>query len=469
MGTRGHGRGQRQGPGHEYDQEYDQEHAARVFTAHRHVLVGVAYRILGEVAEAEDAVQEAWPRWAAGASPRIVDARGYLIRVTTRLAIDRLRRLKARREAYVGPWLPEPLFPGPDIADEIELSESISMAMLVVLETLSPLERAVFVLREAFAFCYPEIAETLGRSEDAVRQLAHRARRHVQARRPRFDTDQATRRRVTERFMAACRDADLQALMEQLAPGVTLVGDGGGRARGAPRRPIHGADKVARFLHSGLKSPVPGVAYQLVTANGGPAILITMQGTSRAVVVLDVADELIETIHLIVNPDKLPTTAGQAAMDREIPLDSIREAVHAEGSRADKAARIAELLRVASGYRWVGIYEIAENMVRNLAWSGPSAPAHPTFPTSQGLTSSTVATRATVVVNDVTADPRYLEALADTRAEMIVPILDPASGGVVGTIDVESDRANAFSLTDRRTFEECAEAILPMYSAPVTG
>src|ERR687884_737726 len=175
----------------------------RVFDQHRDLLMAVAYRILGQVADAEDVVQEAWIRWANADTSEVSDPRAFLVRVATRLSIDRLRRVKVRRESYVGPWLPEPLLTGGGVAEHAALSESISMAMLVVLETLTPLERAVFVLREAFAMPYSEIAEILGRSEVAVRQLARRARDHVRERGHRFETDQATRQRVTERFLAA--------------------------------------------------------------------------------------------------------------------------------------------------------------------------------------------------------------------------------------------------------------------------
>jgi RNA polymerase sigma factor (sigma-70 family) len=174
----------------------DESDATRVFDEHRELLIAVAYRVLGRVSDAEDVVQEAWLRWAKVDRAEVADPRAFLVRVTTRLAIDRLRRVKARRESYVGPWLPEPLITGRDVAEDIALAESVSLALLVVLETLSPLERAVFVLREAFAMPYSEIAEILDRSEVAVRQLARRARDHVCERGHRFETDQATRQRV---------------------------------------------------------------------------------------------------------------------------------------------------------------------------------------------------------------------------------------------------------------------------------
>ena len=298
-------------------QPADEPDATRIFDEHRELLVGVAYRVLGRVSDAEDVVQEAWLRWAEVDPAEVADPRAFLVRVTTRLAIDRLRRVKARRESYVGPWLPEPLITGRDVAEDVALAQSVSMAMLVVLETLSPLERAVFVLREAFAMPYAEIAEILGRSEVAVRQLARRARDHVRERGHRFETDQATRQRVTERFLAAATNGDLDALMEVLAPEVTLVGDGGGRAL-APLRPIRGAAKVARFLVAiqrpehiarffGTTGPevAPHLDVRIAQVNGGPGIVVTYKDTPVTTMVLDVLGGVVQTIHLVANPEKL--------------------------------------------------------------------------------------------------------------------------------------------------------------------
>ena len=296
--------------------------AAGVFDEHRGLLVSVAYRVLGSVSDAEDAVQEAWLRWSRVYHSEIANPRAFLVRVTTRLAIDRLRRAKARRESYVGPWLPEPVLTAPDVAEDVALAESVSMAMLVVLETLSPLERAVFVLREAFGMPHSEIAEILGRKEEAVRQLARRARKHVQERRSRFEADQTAQRRVTERFLEATSSGDLETLMRVLAPGVTLVADGGGRAL-APRRPVRGAEKVARFLLSVaneeqtarfLRSvgaePSLDVRVHLAQINGGPGIIVAVGGRPISALVLDVADGLVRTIHLVANPEKLAGVRG---------------------------------------------------------------------------------------------------------------------------------------------------------------
>ncbi|MGH3783755.1 MAG: RNA polymerase sigma-70 factor [Pseudonocardiaceae bacterium] len=279
--------------------------AIRVFEEHRELLMAVAYRVLGRVCDAEDVVQEAWLRWSGVRHPDVRDARAFLVRVTTRLAIDRLRRVQARREDYIGPWLPEPILTTGDAADHAALADSVSMAMLVVLETLSPLERAVFVLREAFSFPYPDIAEIIGRSEPAVRQLASRAREHVAGNRPRFDADRVTRRRVTEQFLVACASGNTQALLELLAPDVTLVGDGGGRAK-APLRTINGAGKVARFLIAIAADPATAdLEVELMEVNGGPAVVATAAGVPVTMVALDLVGGLVQTVRLVVNPDKL--------------------------------------------------------------------------------------------------------------------------------------------------------------------
>jgi RNA polymerase sigma-70 factor (TIGR02957 family) len=296
--------------------------AARVFDEHRGLLVSVAYRVLGSVTDAEDAVQEAWLRWSGVDHSRVDDPRAFLVRVTTRLAIDRLRRAKARRESYIGPWLPEPILTRQDIAEDAAMAESVSMAMLVVLETLSPLERAVFVLREAFGMPYAEIADVLGRNEEAVRQLARRARAHVRERRTRFDADQTEQRQVTERFLEAATGGDLEALMEVLSPGVTLVADGGGRAL-APRRPVRGAvkvarslvafsneEQVARFLASVGSEPSGEVRVHLAQVNGGPGVVITSGDEPISALILDVSDGVVQTIHLVANPEKLAGVRG---------------------------------------------------------------------------------------------------------------------------------------------------------------
>ncbi|MFE9995428.1 RNA polymerase sigma-70 factor [Streptomyces avermitilis] len=283
--------------------------ATEVFVEHRPVLMGVAYRMLGRVADAEDVVQEAWLRWSGADRSDVREPRRYLVRITTRLAIDRLRQLQSRNEAYVGPWLPEPYLTDfgdtvPDAAERAVLADSVSLAVLVVLESLSPLERAVFVLREAFGFPFADIAVTLERSEAAVRQLAGRARRHVDEGRPRYEVDPAERRDLTERFLAAAAEGDLEGLMSMLAPDVRLVGDSGGRAR-APRRVLESADKVGRFLVGVTRKGVVDVSFRSLEVNGGPALLVLSAGKPDSVFQLDVADGRIQCVYIIRNPEKL--------------------------------------------------------------------------------------------------------------------------------------------------------------------
>ncbi|MFF9180713.1 RNA polymerase sigma-70 factor [Streptomyces misionensis] len=283
--------------------------ATDVFEAHRPLLTGVAYRMLGRVADAEDVVQDAWLRWSRADHAEIREPRAYLVRITTRLAIDRLRLARSRAESYVGPWLPEPCLTeygdtAPDAADRAVLADSVSLAVLVVLESLSPLERAVFVLREAFGFPYAEIAALLDRGEPAVRQLAGRARRHVAERRPRYDVDPARRRELTERFLVAASGGDLDGLMSVLAPDVRLVADGGGKVRSALRI-LHGADKVARFLAAVMPEAVPDLTVRALEVNGGPAALVLSGGKPDSLFQLDVVDGRVTSVYIQRNPDKL--------------------------------------------------------------------------------------------------------------------------------------------------------------------
>ncbi|MHA6802276.1 RNA polymerase sigma factor SigJ [Salinifilum ghardaiensis] len=246
--------------------------SAAQFEDHREQCFAAAYRMLGSVADAEDVVQETWLRWSCRDRSEVTTPGAYLVRTATRLALDRLRALRARRESYVGQWLPEPVITaqaGEDAAEPALRSESASAAVLVVLEALAPAERAVFVLREVFGFPREEIAATLGRSTAGVRQLAHRAREHVRARRPRFDADRETRRRVAERFLDACRGGDLTALLAELAPEVAL---GGGRAKSA-RNPVRGADEVARFLAGIHANRFHRREFRLVELNGQPGAI----------------------------------------------------------------------------------------------------------------------------------------------------------------------------------------------------
>ena len=283
--------------------------AADIFQYYRDLLFAVAYRMLGTVADAEDAVQDTWIRWSSATRDSVAEPKAYLVRIVTNTALDRLRLAKVRRESYVGPWLPEPLLTGPGLADRAELAESVSVAMLVVLESLTPEERAVFLLREVFGFRHGEIAETLGRSEAGVRQLAHRAREHVQARRPRFEVGSAQQREVTERFLAAATGGDLNELMAVLAPDVVMVSDGGGKAQAA-RQPIVGAAKVARFLQGITGRPYMGIepgdiAIETVAINGSTGLLVTARGHVIGAATVVVAADMITAIRLVANPDKL--------------------------------------------------------------------------------------------------------------------------------------------------------------------
>jgi len=304
------------------------------FENNRALLFGVAYRILSSVDDAEDVVQEAWLRWSRVDPTQVANPQSFLVRISSRLALDRLRRVKARRETYLGPWLPEPLPTEPGVEESIEMAESVSMAMLVVLETLSPLERVVFVLREVFEFSFTDIAVAVDRSEPAVRQLASRARSHVRERRPRFRPDHGLRRQVTERFLAASLGADVDGLLSLLAPDVTVWNDGNGR-RGAPRTPVSGAEKVGRLLVHGIErflrplatladsAPDGVLTGSIVDVNGGPAGLITAgdEPVGLVVIGLDPAGERVTHIWIVANPDKLRSVVRPPARP---PLTVVR-------------------------------------------------------------------------------------------------------------------------------------------------
>ncbi|MEV5972794.1 RNA polymerase sigma factor SigJ [Streptomyces sp. NPDC051921] len=280
-----------------------------LFEEHRALLTGVAYRMLGRAADAEDVVQDAWLRWTADDRGDVREPRAYLVRITTRLALDRLRQVRSRRESYVGPWLPEPVVTDfgpavPDTAERALLSDSVSLALLVVLESLSPLERAVFVLREAFGFPFAEIAGVLDRSEAAVRQLAGRARKHVDEGRPRYDVDPAQRRDLTERFLAAAASGDLDGLLALLAPDARLIGDSGGKSK-APLRIMETADKIGRFLVAVAQGVEEAFSYRFAEVNGGPALVALVDGRIDCVFQVDVLDGRIACVYVLRNPDKL--------------------------------------------------------------------------------------------------------------------------------------------------------------------
>jgi RNA polymerase sigma-70 factor (TIGR02957 family) len=283
------------------------EEATEAFATHRSLLFTVAYEMLGSAADAEDVVQETWLRWDAVDHGEVRDARAYLARIVTRQALNRLRALKRQRETYIGPWLPEPLLTTPDVADDVELTESVSFAMLVVLETLTPLERAVFVLREVFGFEYDEIAAATDRTPTAVRQVAHRARRHVQARRPRSLDAASSHRKVAEQFFVAAATGDVRQLMDLLAPDVVMLSDGGGKVKAA-LRPIEGADKVARWL-MGVRPEGVDVRPVWVDVNGAPGVLLYVEGLLDVLVSARVEGGLVKELYLVRNPDKLADLA----------------------------------------------------------------------------------------------------------------------------------------------------------------
>jgi RNA polymerase sigma-70 factor (TIGR02957 family) len=297
------------------------------FEAHRNLLFTVAYEMLGSAADAEDVVQETWLRWNDRVNKRRVDEedgvnkrrvdeevrdpRAYLVRIVTRQALNRLRTLQRTRETYVGPWLPEPLLTTPDVAHDVELAESVSMAMLLVLDSLNPTERAVFVLREVFGFEYAEIAASVDKSEAAVRQVLSRARKHVQARRPRVRA-QAEHEAVVERFLEAAAGGDVQKLMDVLAPDVVMLSDGGG-VKQAALRPIVGRDKVMRWLAGVMSKNLGEITMDIATVNGEPAVRIWVDGQIDVVAAVRVDGDRVSELYFVRNPAKLTRLSGEGA------------------------------------------------------------------------------------------------------------------------------------------------------------
>ena len=288
------------------------DRATEAFVAHRNLLFTVAYELLGSAADAEDVLQETWLRWVGVDLDTIQDQRAYLVRIASRQALMRLRTLGRRKESYVGPWLPEPLLTAPDVAEDVELADSVSMAMLLVLETLKPTERAVFVLREVFDLEYDEIAEAVDKQPDAVRQIAHRARAHVAARRPRGIVSADETRDALEAFQRAINTGDLQGLVDILAPDVVFLGDGGGVVQALPK-PIVGADKVAGLLALGLRR-LGQASVELTQINGQPALILRFDGEIDTVTAIRLEDGLITGLYAVRNPEKL------SRLEREITL-----------------------------------------------------------------------------------------------------------------------------------------------------
>ncbi|NES27655.1 RNA polymerase sigma-70 factor [Micromonospora terminaliae] len=287
--------------------------ATEVFLTHRNLLFTVAYELLGSAADAEDVLQETWLRWVGVDLDTVREQRAYLVRITTRQALARLRTLGRRKESYVGPWLPEPLLTAPDVAEDVELADSVSMAMLLVLETLTPTERAVFVLREVFDLGYDEIAEAVDKNPSAVRQIAHRAREHVAARRPRGPVSAAESRDALAAFQRATETGDLQGLLDILAPDVVFLGDGGGVRQAVPR-PVVGADKVARLLAAGLGRIAELMSLRPAQVNGFPALIMEQGDEIEAVLAVRIDDGLVTGLYAVRNPHKL------SHMEREISL-----------------------------------------------------------------------------------------------------------------------------------------------------
>jgi RNA polymerase sigma-70 factor (ECF subfamily) len=287
--------------------------ATETFVAHRNLLFTVAYELLGSAADAEDVLQETWLRWVKVDLGQVRDQRAYLVRITTRQSLNRLRTMRRRKEAYVGPWLPEPLLTAPDVAEDVELAESVSMALMLVLETLSPTERAVFVLREAFDVSYDEIAAAIDKSPAAVRQIAHRARLHVDARRPREVVSPSDTRAALESLQRALETGDPQGLLGVLAPEVVLIADGGG-VKQAALRPVIGAEKVVRMVVGGLGKTEGTLTAGPTVVNGNPALVLRLDGEIDGVMAIRVEDARITGLYYVRNPEKLTRVESETPL-----------------------------------------------------------------------------------------------------------------------------------------------------------
>ncbi|MGC4941688.1 RNA polymerase sigma-70 factor [Kribbella sp. DT2] len=287
--------------------------ATEAFVVHRNLLFTLAYEILGSATDAEDVLQETWLRWVGVDLDAVLNQRAYLIQIATRQALKRLRTLGRRKESYVGPWLPEPLLTTPDVAEDVELADSVSMAMLLVLETLGPTERAVFVLREVFELPYDDIAAAVGKSAVAVRQIASRARSHVSARRPRGIGSPTEHRAALEAFQRAVETGELQSLLDVLAPDVVALSDGGG-VRHALLRPVVGIAGVARLLAAGWWKRDADRSVELVQINGSPGLLVRVDGKIDGVVAVRVDNGYVTGAYHVRNPDKL------SHLDQETPV-----------------------------------------------------------------------------------------------------------------------------------------------------
>jgi RNA polymerase sigma-70 factor (ECF subfamily) len=277
-----------------------------VFEEHRADLARLAYRMLGSLADADDILQDAWLRWTREDRATVRSPRAYLNSVVTRLCIDQRRTIEARKESYVGPWLPEPVVesPTPSPGDRLGVAEEVSLALLVVLESLSPFERAAYLLRRVFDYGYEEIGEILDKSEAACRQLVSRAEEHVHQRRPRFEADPGEAERITGAFLQACSTGDLDGLVRLLAPDAVHYSDGGGKVPAA-LAPIRGAERIARLFVSLTQKALPGTEYRRVLVNGRPGLMSLVEGQVDTVVTFDIADGRITTCFAVRNPEKL--------------------------------------------------------------------------------------------------------------------------------------------------------------------
>lgn len=291
--------------------------ATETFVAHRHLLFTIAYEMLGSAADAEDVLQETWLRWVQVDVGHVRDRRAYLVRITTRQSLNRLRTMTRRREAYVGPWLPEPLLTTADVAEDFELAESVSMAIMLVLETLSPTERAVFVLREAFGVGYDEIAAAVDKTPAAVRQIAHRARRHVETRRPRGVVSPSEAQATLEAFQHAIQTGDFQSLLDVLAPDVVMVADGGG-IKQAALRPVVGAEKVVRMVVGGIGKAGVTLTADPTVINGRPAFLLRVGGELDGVLAMRVEGSRIVALYYVRNPEKLSRVTSATPLTRRL-------------------------------------------------------------------------------------------------------------------------------------------------------
>ncbi|WP_280380782.1 RNA polymerase sigma-70 factor [Nocardia wallacei] len=292
---------------------YTTDPATKVFLAHRNLLFTIAYEMLGSAADSEDVLQETWLRWSRIGVAQVSDERAYLVRITTRQALNRLRTMNRRKESYVGSWLPEPLITAPDVAEDVELAESISMALMLVLETLSPTERAVFVLREVFDISYDEIAAAVDKTPAAVRQIAHRARRHVDARRSRASVSASQIRVVLESFQRALQAGDPQGLLDVLAPEVVPIGDGGGIKQAVPQ-PITGSDKVTRFMLGGIRKHNVTFTSELTMVNGSPALIFRIDGEIDGIMAVRLEDGRITGLYFVRNPEKLTRVESETPL-----------------------------------------------------------------------------------------------------------------------------------------------------------